>query len=148
MRLPFPPFSPHRARLNARLNVGVAPLVASAFAVALFTTLGACSTPDAASSPYGLWSGKLIADDGNCPVDTESLLRIRGNTVIFNPGTGAQVLHGTFKESVPHYRAELVEKGMNGQPYKLSFDGYPVGMGIGGTYLTPRCRAHVTLVRK
>ncbi|WP_231118899.1 hypothetical protein [Oecophyllibacter saccharovorans] len=115
----------------------------------LTAALSGCSTPDASSSPYGQWRGKLVTDDGACPTSDESILRIRGKEIVFSPANGAQVLHGTYnpKSARQHYQATLDEKGMNGQPYHMVFNGYPVGMTIGGTYLSPRCRAHVTLVR-
>ncbi|GBQ07641.1 MULTISPECIES: hypothetical protein [Saccharibacter] len=110
--------------------------------------LTSCETPTAASDPYGTWVGKLVTDEGQCPTDELSAFRVRGNSIVFNPGLNSSVLRGSYKEGDQHYHAELVDKGMNNTPYRQVFDGYPVGQGIGGTLQTPRCRAHITLVRR
>ncbi|MXV44196.1 hypothetical protein GS501_03900 [Saccharibacter sp. 17.LH.SD] len=110
--------------------------------------LASCSSPNADSDPYGTWVGKLITDEGQCPTEELSALRLRGNSLVFNPGLNSSVLHGSYHEGQQNYHAELVDKGMNNTPYRQTFDGYPVGRAIGGTYRSPRCRAHVTLVRR
>lgn len=112
-------------------------------------TLGACSSPSTpASDPYGLWMGKLVTEQGLCPTDEMSSLRIRGHEIVFNPGMNSSTLRGTYEKGQQHYLAELVDKGMNGTPYRQTFNGYPVGTAIGGTYTSPRCRAHISLVRR
>lgn len=112
-------------------------------------TLAACSSvPDPAKDPYGLWMGRLVTEQGTCPTHDLSSLRIRGNEIVFNPGMSSSTLRGTYAKGQQHYLAELTDKGMNGTPYRQAFDGYPVGTAIGGTYTSPRCRAHVSLTRR
>lgn len=118
------------------------------FPLLSFSILAACSTPSASSDPYGTWVGKLITDEGQCPTDDLSALTIRGHSLVFNPGLGSSVLRGNYTHGQQHYHAELTDKGMNNTPYRQVFDGYPVGQGIGGTLHTPRCIAHITLVRR
>ncbi|MDF7674519.1 hypothetical protein PT277_03950 [Acetobacteraceae bacterium ESL0709] len=119
------------------------------FSLTALTLLGACSSvPNPASNAYGTWKGKLVTEEGACATKEESLLRVRGQTLIFNPGMGTAVLKGNYKEGQQVFQAELVEKGMNNTPYRRVFKAYPVGETIGGTYASPRCRARITLKRE
>lgn len=118
------------------------------FPVFTLSLLASCSTPSASSDPYGTWVGTLTTDEGQCPTDDLSALTIRGKSVVFNPGLESSVLRGSYTHGQQTYHAELVDKGMNNTPYRQVFDGYPVGQGIGGTFHSPRCIAHVTLVRR
>ncbi|QDH13948.1 hypothetical protein E3E12_06870 [Formicincola oecophyllae] len=112
--------------------------------------LAACQgqVPDAASSPQGTWKGQLITDDGVCPVYDQSVLKIRDHDIVFSPGSDAIVLKGHYSQGSTRFVARDTEAGVNHEPYHMLFRGYPVGMTIGGTYITPRCHAHVTLLRQ
>lgn len=119
------------------------------FSLLGLTLLGACSSvPDPAHNAYGTWKGKLVTEDGACPTKDDSILRVRGKTLIFTPGISTSVLRGHYAEGDQVFQAELVDKGMNNTPYRQVFKGYPVSQTIGGTYASPRCRAHITLKRQ
>lgn len=108
--------------------------------------LTACSLhPNPHTNPYGIWTGQLITDEGICPTNDVSALHIRGHKIVFTPGMSATVLHGHYTPGRPQYHAELRDKGMDNTPYQQFFDGTPSGNAILGTFLSPRCRAHVTL---
>lgn len=118
--------------------------------------LAGCGSSTVAKDPYGLWTGTLVTDEGVCPTETPSLLKIRGHSIVFTAGSSSQVLRGVLekdemKKREPRFHAELVDKDGNSNGhdvYRLVFEGYPVGKDIGGAFSSPRCRAHVTLVRQ
>lgn len=110
--------------------------------------LASCaSRPEPARDAAGRWTGTLVADEGECPTDRISTLEIRGHDLLFTPGDGSLVLHGTYRPRSEHYHAELLGADMNGKPTAFVFNGYPVGANIGGTFGSAACRAHVTLRR-
>ncbi|QHI95417.1 hypothetical protein GT348_03285 [Aristophania vespae] len=112
------------------------------------TFLAGCAATDPAQNAYGTWTGKLVTEEGSCPKDDLSMLKVRGDHLIFNPGMGPKVLRGHYKKGSQNFHAELNEKSMNNSVYRQVFDAYPVGQAIGGTYASPRCRARVTLIRR
>ncbi|WP_025841844.1 hypothetical protein [Asaia platycodi] len=101
----------------------------------------------AEQGPIGLWTGALVADQGNCPIDTNSTLQIGSQTVSFTPGDNALVLKGTRGADKQHFHAQLDMKDAQRKPYSLVFNGYPVGNAIGGIYGSPTCRAHIVMTR-
>ncbi|GBR69584.1 hypothetical protein [Gluconobacter kanchanaburiensis] len=119
-----------------------------------FLTLSACAllaacagTPDPGQDPTGSWIGALVTDQGTCPTERTSTLRIHGREILFTPADGSQVLHGTYTPDSHHYHAELAITDLNHHPTAVVFNGYPVGQAIGGTFGSPSCRAHITMTR-
>ncbi|MBF0887504.1 MULTISPECIES: hypothetical protein [Gluconobacter] len=118
------------------------------FAISATALLTACAgTPDPGHDPTGSWVGALVTDQGTCPTEHPSTLRIRGREILFTPADGSQVLHGTYTPGNQHYHAELAMTDLDHHPTAAVFNGYPVGQAIGGIFGSPSCRAHITMTR-
>ncbi|GBR52979.1 hypothetical protein [Gluconobacter sphaericus] len=118
------------------------------FALSATALLAACAgTPDPGKDPTGSWVGALVTDQGTCPTEHPSTLRIRDKEILFTPADGAQVLRGTYKLGNQHYHAELAMTDIDHHNTALVFNGYPVGQAIGGIFGSPSCRAHITMTR-
>lgn len=106
--------------------------------------LSACvSAPRGAN---GRWVGPVTPVAGTCDPAANGVLLVSPKSATFSPDNGILLLRG-HADALDHVTADLRTIGMNHQPYVLSFEGTMRGDQITGTYLTPRCRASVTLSR-
>lgn len=106
--------------------------------------LSACvSAPMGAN---GRWVGPVTPVAGTCDPAANAVLLVSPKSATFSPDNGILLLRGHV-DALDHVTADLRTLGMNHQPYVLSFEGTMLGDQITGTYLTPRCRASVTLSR-
>lgn len=112
-------------------------------------TLVACGGGNnlAERHPEGVWLGSLVTDQGSCPTEHLSALRIQKKVILFSPGNGAIILRGNYNSKLHprHFTARLDKVDMDHKPYVLLFDGKPKENTIIGTYGNPDCRAHITL---
>ena len=98
--------------------------------------------------PVGEWAGPLLTSQGRCPDRAPSRLLVSGTDISFVPAGGVLVLHG-HRRPGPRLHAQLLLTDMNRHPLPMVFEGIlaPDGRHIDGTYGTPSCRAHVSLLR-
>ncbi len=124
------------------LATGRLPLLLAALAL---LPLAALAGPGDA---VGEWAGILVATEGTCPNRAPSRLLVSGTDVSFIPADGVLVLHGSHRPG-QRLHAQLLLTDMNRHPLPMVFEGVlaPDGSRIDGTYGTPSCRAHVTLLR-
>ncbi len=104
---------------------------------------GCIPTPTGA---IGRWIGPLTPVAGTCDPASQAVLVVSAKSAIFSPNNGILLLHGQ-ADPMGHVTASLRTQGMNRQPYVLALDATLHDGQIIGTYLTPRCRASVTLSR-
>ncbi|MCH4022157.1 MAG: hypothetical protein LKH33_07930 [Acetobacter sp.] len=96
----------------------------------------------------GNWVGRLVAEQGRCPDQNDSILSITPDAVSFAPGGGALVLQGKPSEHMSRLHAQLILNDAKQHPLPMVFEGHPEGAGrIVGVYGTPACRAHIELRR-
>ncbi|QCE33695.1 hypothetical protein FAI41_08995 [Acetobacteraceae bacterium] len=117
------------------------------FLTSISLVLASCSPDLATPDPYGTWFGTLQTDEGFCPTNAPSTLRIYGKEMVFAAANGPLILHGKHLQKETHFILSLTKEGMDGVPFHMLFNGWPDGATIKGVYATPRCRAHITLRR-
>jgi hypothetical protein len=97
------------------------------------------------TSLEGDWVGTVAADPGfTCPGPTTATLRVIGDHFLFAPTSGVIVLRGTILPDNSG-KAQASTIGMDHKPFPLAFTGQFTPTRITGTYLTPTCRAQVSL---
>jgi hypothetical protein len=118
-------------------------------AVAALVSAGSGAVAAEPGDLDGEWAGTLVATQGTCPDHAPSRLLVDRKTVSFVPAGGVLVLHGTRRPGIPRLHAQLLLTDMNRKPLPMVFEGSLAsdGQRIDGTYGTPACRAHVTLLR-
>ena len=94
----------------------------------------------------GRWVGPLTPSSGTCDSASQAVLLVSPRDVTFAPDGGVLLLRGHVDEH-GHVTADLRITGLNHQPYLLVFNGELHDGHIAGAYVTPRCRATVTLAR-
>ena len=99
--------------------------------------------------PVGEWSGRLVTEQGTCPDRAPSRLLVEGRDISFIPAGGVLVLHGHRQPGAAPLHAQLSLVDMNHKPLPMVFEGRlsADGRSVEGTYGTPTCRAHATLLR-
>ena len=100
----------------------------------------------ASSGVVGRWVGPVTPVAGTCDPAAQAVLVVSSKSATFSPDNGVLLLHGQ-ADALGHVTSTLRTQGMNHQPYVLSLDATLRDDQIVGTYLTPRCRATVTLSR-
>ncbi len=114
-------------------------------ALVLAAPLAGCIV--APTGANGRWVGPLTPASGTCDPASEAVLLVSPREATFAPDEGVLLLHGHADEH-GHVVADLRTTGFNHQPYLLAFTGDLRDGHIVGTYVTPRCRATVTLTRR
>ncbi|GAB6966255.1 hypothetical protein JCM25156A_02920 [Komagataeibacter kakiaceti JCM 25156] len=103
---------------------------------------------DALHDPTGLWTGRLVTDQGTCDETRDtSTFQIGSKRIAFTPADGSIALRGVPEKDHAHYHAEALLQQPSGAPFPMVFEAHPDGETIVGTYGTPRCRAHIVLKR-
>ncbi len=132
-----------------RKRTNISRLAAGALWLGGSCVLYATSTDTARAAAIrlsGLWTGMLVADQGECPIEQASTLDIRHNDVTFAPANGALVLHGRLHpDGTVH--ADLLLSDRSKKKLPMVFEGHPSGDTITGIFGTPSCRAHIVLKR-
>ena len=102
-----------------------------------------------ASDQLGLWTGRLVTEQGNCNDETRdtSTFQVTARQLTFTPADGSIMLVGIPEKGYAHYHAEALVKQPSGAAFPMVFEAHPEGRTIVGTYGTPRCRAHIVLKR-
>ncbi|MFT8819109.1 MAG: hypothetical protein ABF826_13935 [Komagataeibacter saccharivorans] len=110
--------------------------------------LSSAATADALHDPTGLWTGRLVTDQGTCDETRDtSTFQVGTKRITFTPSDGSIVLRGVPEKGNAHYHAEALVQQPSGAPFPMVFAAHPEGKTIVGTYGTPRCRAHIVLKR-
>ena len=120
-------------------------LLPAALCLALCSALPAAAR---AESPLGLWTGRLVTDQGSCDETRDtSTFQIEKRHITFTPADGSILLTGVPEADHAHYHAEALVRQPSGAPFPMVFEAHPEGKTIVGAYGTPRCRAHIVLKR-
>ena len=110
----------------------------------LLAPLTACAASPSAGLDGG-WHGTITPVAGTCDPATDAWLHVNDGVAHFTPGLGITELTGTATGNAVN--ADALLTGMDRRPYHLSFRATLTGDTLAGTYLTPRCRATVSLRR-
>ena len=103
---------------------------------------------DAQHDPTGLWTGRLVTDQGTCDETRDtSTFQVGTKRLAFTPADGSIALRGMVEKGSTHYHTEALIQQPSGAPFPMVFEAHPEGDTMVGTYGTPRCRAHIVLKR-
>ncbi|GBQ94371.1 hypothetical protein AA23498_2008 [Acetobacter nitrogenifigens DSM 23921 = NBRC 105050] len=129
--------------------IGASRLGGAGALVALLPLLAtpALAAQSAQDDPYGNWTGRLVTDRGSCPDQTDSVLQIQSDRLVFSPGTGALTLRGRPDADHKRFHAQLKLTDASRRPLPMVFEGHPDGNTIAGVFGTPTCRAHIVMTR-
>ena len=112
--------------------------------VALAMSLAGCIVVPNGSN--GRWVGPVTPVSGTCDPASQAVLLVSPAEATFAPDDGVLLLRG-HADDHGHVSADLRSTGFNHQTYLLTFTGELQDDRIVGTFITPRCRATVTLHR-
>ncbi len=114
-------------------------------AVLLLTLLpAACATMPLRTDTY---YGSLTPRAGTCETPRPASLTVRGDKVQFAPTQGTVLLTGSLAADGT-IAASLQLIDMNRKPARYTLAGHLAGDSIDGVYVTPRCRATISLRRQ
>jgi hypothetical protein len=103
--------------------------------------LAACASSQ--TEVRGGWIGTITPVAGTCDPASQAWLHVHNGVAHFTPGLGTLDLTGTATGNSVSADAEL--RGMDGRPYRLAFRATRTDDTLTGTYITPRCRASVSM---